>query len=74
MVSNSFNLFESVKDVLVNMLSILMMPAKLGTLAFLKIKILWNKGLEVLHFVHYKISTNFYHVKQIIVTLAFLWE
>ena len=39
MISHSFNFFESLKVVLINMVTILMMPAKLATVGLLKIKI-----------------------------------
>ena len=34
------------------MVAILMMSAKLATLGFLKIKAFWNKGYDVIIFVH----------------------
>ena len=61
MISHSFNFFESLKVVLINMVAILMMPAKLATVGLLKIKIFWNKGYDVLYS-HFK----FYPVTQII--------
>ena len=55
---NSFllTLFESLKVVLINMVAILIMSAKLATLGLLKIKLLWNKGYDVIISVHYVIS------------------
>ena len=50
--SNSFNFFESLKIVLINRVTILMMPAKMATLGLLKIMIIWNKGYNVIIFVH----------------------
>ena len=38
-VSNSFNFFESLKVVLINMVEILIISAKLATLGLLKIKV-----------------------------------
>ena len=47
MISNSFNLFESLKAVLINMVAILMRSAELATLGLFKIKVFWNKGCDV---------------------------
>ena len=52
MISNYFKFFESLKIVLINMAAILIMSAKLVTLGFLKIKVLWNKGYDAILFVH----------------------
>ena len=38
--------------VLVNMVTILMMPAKMATLGLLKINLLWNNGYDVVIPVH----------------------
>ena len=46
------------KIVLINMVTILMMSAKMDTLSFLKTKIFSNKG--------YDVKTNFYHVTEIL--------
>ena len=52
-ISNSYNFFfESLKIVLRNMVTILMMSAKIATLDLLKIKVFWNKGYDVIIFVH----------------------
>ena len=51
-VSNSFNFFESLKVVLINMLAILIMSAKLAALGLLKRKVFWNKVYNVIIFVH----------------------
>ena len=51
--------------VLINMLTILMMPAKMATLGVLKLKVFWNKGYDVIIFVH-DVKTNFLQVTQII--------
>ena len=40
--------FISLKIVLIKMVIILMMSAKLATLAFLKIKLFWNQGYDVI--------------------------
>ena len=45
-------MFESFKAVLINMFAILMMLAKLATLDLLKLKVFWNKGYDVIIFVH----------------------
>ena len=60
-----------------------MMSAKLATLGLLKLKVTWNKGYDVIVFVH-DVTKKFYHLTQIIlqmwsydqnlVTLAFLWQ
>ena len=34
------------------MVAILLMPAKLATLGLLKLKVTWNKGYDVITFVH----------------------
>ena len=46
------NFIESLKIVLINMVTILMMSAKMATLGLLKIKVFWNKGHEVINSVH----------------------
>ena len=51
-ISSSFNFFESSKIVLINMVTILMMSAKMVTLGLLKIKVFWNKGRDVIISVH----------------------
>ena len=42
------NFFESLRIVLINMIRILMMSAKMAFLGFLKIKIISNKGYDVI--------------------------
>ena len=37
---------------LINMVTILMMSAKIPTLALLKIKVFWNKGYDLISYVH----------------------
>ena len=54
---NSVTFFESLKVVLINVFSVLMMSAKLATLGFFKIKVLLNKGCVV--------TNKIYHVTQI---------
>ena len=44
--------YESLRVVLINVVAILMMPAKLATLGLLKIKANWNKGYDVINSVH----------------------
>ena len=44
--------FESLHIVLINMVTILMMSAKMTTLGLLKIKVFWNKGYDVIISVH----------------------
>ena len=73
----------SLKIVLINMVSILMITAKIATPGFLKIKIFFKKAYGVIVF-SMTSPTEFYHVIQIImymwfcdpilVTLAFLRE
>ena len=43
---------ESLKIVLINMVTILMMSAKMATPGLLKIKVFWNKGYDVIISVH----------------------
>ena len=54
--------FESLKIVLINMVTILMMSAKMATVGLIKIKVFWNKGYDVVisvHDVSSKIDTNY---------------
>ena len=51
-ISNSFKFFESLKTVSMNVVTILMMTAKMATLGLLKIKLFWNKGYDVMISVH----------------------
>ena len=44
--------FESLKAVLINMVSIWTMSAKLATLGLLKVKIFWNKGYDVISYIY----------------------
>ena len=44
--------FESLKIVLINMVTILMMSAKMATPGLLKITVFWNKGYDVIISVH----------------------
>ena len=48
MISNSFNFFESLKIFLINMVTILIISAKLATPGLLEIKIFRNKGYDVI--------------------------
>ena len=43
---------ESLKIVLIKKVTILMMPAKMATPGLLKIKVFWNKGYDVIIYVH----------------------
>ena len=43
---------ESLKIVLINMVTILMMSAKIATLGLLEIWVFWNKGYDVIIFAH----------------------
>ena len=52
MISNYFIFFKFLKVILINMVSILMMSAKLAALGLLKIKVFWNKGYSVIIYVH----------------------
>ena len=44
--------FESLKVFLITVAAILMMSAKLATLGYLKTKVFWNKGYDVMIFVN----------------------
>ena len=44
--------FEFLKIALIKMVQLLMMSAKMATLGFLKIKVFWKNGYEVIMFVH----------------------
>ena len=54
-ISNSFNLFWSLKIVLINAITNLIMSANMGTLVVLKIKIFWDKRYDVTYNVTNKI-------------------
>ena len=43
-------MFEPLKDVLIKMVAILMMSAKSVVLGLLQLKVLWNKGYDVIVF------------------------
>ena len=47
---------ESLKIILISTVTILMRSAKMATLDLLKIKIFWNKGYDIIIYVHY--TTN----------------
>ena len=74
---------ESLVIFLTNMVTILMMSAKITTLGLLKIRVFWNKGYDIIIFV-YDVIIKIYLVIQTIlemwscgqslVTVAFLWE
>ena len=74
---------ESLNIVLINLVTSFIMSEKIATPDFSKIKVLWNKGWDVINYVR-GVSTKFYHVAQIIllmlscnqslVNLAFLWK
>ena len=54
--------FESLKIVLINMVTILMMSAKMATVGLIKIKVFWNKGYDIaisVHDVSSKIDSNY---------------
>ena len=51
-VSNFLNIFWVLKIVLINMVTNLMMSAKMATLTILKMKAFWNKGYDVITCVH----------------------
>ena len=51
-IFNYFNFFEFLKIVLINMVTILMMSAKMVTLGLLKIKVFWSKVYDVIIFFH----------------------
>ena len=55
----------SSKIVLIDIVTILMMSAKMATLSILKIKVFWNKGYDVI-ILSMTSLTKFYHVTQII--------
>ena len=46
------NFFESLKVILINMVATFMMSANLAPLVFLKVKVFWNKGYDVIISVH----------------------
>ena len=47
-ISNSFNFFESLKIVLIKMVTILIMSAKLAAVALLNLRVFWNEGYDVI--------------------------
>ena len=52
--------FESLKVFLINMVTILMMPAKLATLGLLKIKVFSKKGYDVMISIHDVTNKNLF--------------
>ena len=48
-----FGTFQSLKIVLLNMVTILIMSVKIATLVFLKIKVFWNKCYHIIVFTYY---------------------
>ena len=74
---------EFLRMVLINMVKILMMPAKMATPGLLKINIFWKKAYDVIIFAHdatNTISSRHSNIMYIwscdpsLVTLAFLWK
>ena len=57
--------FDSLRISIINIVTILMTPAKMVTLVLFKVKIFWNKGYDVIIYVH-DVPTNFYHMNKII--------
>ena len=57
--------FESLKIFLIQMVTIMMMPAEMATLGLLKIMVFWNKDYDVIISVQTS-PTKFYYVTQII--------
>ena len=55
----------SFRIVLINMVTILIMSAKMATVGFLNIKIFGNKLYDVM-FMSFKSAAKFYHLTQII--------
>ena len=51
-IANSFNFFESIKVVLINMVAALIMSAKLVAVSVLIIKVFWNSGHDVIISIH----------------------
>ena len=45
--------------------TILMISAKVATLGLLKMKVFWNKGHDIIIYVHH-VPTKFYYVAEII--------
>ena len=66
-ISVSFHIFVSLRFLLINEVSTLMISAKLATLSLLKIEVFWSKGYDVIISVH-DITKN-YHVTQIILQM-----
>ena len=70
----SFKIFlESLKIVLINMDTILMMSAKMATLGLLRIKLFWNKGYDVIVFV-YDVTNKILSRDSNDIEDAFLWQ
>ena len=61
---------ESLKIVLINMVTILMMSAKMATLGLLKIKVFWNKGYGVIISIHDVINKILLHDLNYIVVVV----
>ena len=65
--------FESWKIFLINMVTPLMMSAKMATLGLLK-KVFWNKCYDVIIYDLTQIILKMWSCDQCLVTLALLWE
>ena len=82
-ISNSFTFFESLKTVLINIVTVLMMSPKMAIVGLLKIKVFWNKGYDVIISVHDVtnkiLSSGSNYIVDVVMwrkfgNSAFLWE
>ena len=72
-ISNSFNFLESLKIVLINMVTILMMSTKKATLGLLEITVFRSKVYGVIIFVHDVTSKNVSRHSYYIVDVTKVW-
>ena len=65
LISNILTFLDFLKIVLINMVTILMMSAKMANPGLLQIKVIWNDGYEIITSAH-DVPAKFYHLTQII--------
>ena len=65
--------FESLKVFLITVAAILMMSAKLATLGYLKTKVFWNKGYDIMIFVNDVTSKILFLKSNYIVHVTKVW-
>ena len=71
-ISNSFNFLEFLITVLINVVTILMMSAKIATPGLLKIGVFWSKGYDVILFVH-DVTNKFFSLDSNCIKDVLMW-